>query len=54
MAWLGHAAQNGSPQRQEQMARKHSKMCLNLRDVGETMPSRLRSGAVFRSSQLLR
>ncbi len=29
-------------------------LCLNLRDVGATMPDKLRTGIIFRSSQLLR
>ena len=54
LGWL-HAAQQ-QPDKEAPMARQKSKLltCMNLRDVGATMPSRLKGGAIFRSSQLLR
>ncbi len=42
--------QNGD----QTVSKKKLALCLNLRDVGATMPDKLRTGMIFRSSQLLR
>ena len=53
LGWL-HGAQLQNEKAAPNMPKLQSKTCLNLRDVGATMPGRLRGGAIFRSSQLLR
>lgn len=50
----GQAEQLKQLNGEQTVSKKKLALCLNLRDVGATMPDKLRTGMVFRSSQLLR
>ncbi|CAL8466634.1 g6170 [Coccomyxa elongata] len=49
----GQAEQLKQVNGDQTVSKKKLAMCLNLRDVGATMPDKLRTGIIFRSSQLL-
>lgn len=64
LATLANRSDDGGQEQKSSFTRKHLRgkkqptkkylQCLNLRDVGATVPDSMRPGMVFRSSQLMR